>query len=100
MEELLETKKEKKELKKKSVPNEAFLNESELVFNDISSERKREYTFPNGKKLKIAKPLFLNVSASGGHRLYAEDGYSYYVQPVQGWYIKWKVRKGKPNFVK
>ena len=87
-------------MKKDESPNEAFLNESDLIFNDISSERKRKYKFPNGKSLKIGKPLFLNVSASGGHRIYAEDGWSYYIKPEQSWWIRWKVRKGKPNFVK
>jgi hypothetical protein len=87
-------------MKKTGAPNEGFLNESGLAFSDISSEKKREYTFPNGKKLFINKPLYLNVSASGGHRLYAEDNTCYYVQPEKGWYIKWKPRKGKPSFVK
>lgn len=87
-------------MKKLGAPNEGFLNESGLEFSDISSEKKREYTFPNGKKLLINKPMFLNVSASGGHRLYAEDNTCYYIQPEKSWYIKWKPRKGKPSFVK
>jgi hypothetical protein len=87
-------------MKKETNPGEGFINESELVFNDISSEKKRKYTFPNGKELLIKKPLFLNVSGSGGHRLYSEDNFCYYVQPKEGWYIKWKPKKGKPSFVK
>ena len=87
-------------MKKTGAPDKGFVNESGLQFQDISSEKKREYTFPNGKKLYIGKPLYLNVSTSGGHRLYAEDNTCYYVQPKEGWYIKWKPRKGKPHFVK
>lgn len=87
-------------MKKDEKPNEGFINESGLAFTDISSEDNREYTLPNGKKLFIKSPLYLNVSPSGGHRLYAEDGYCYYVQPREGWFIKWTVREGKPSFVK
>ena len=87
-------------MKKDTHGKEAFINEAELNFTDISSETNREYTFPNGKKLVIKEPLYLNVSPSGGHRLYANNGYSYYVQPKEGWSIRWKARKGKPNFVK
>jgi hypothetical protein len=75
-----------------------FINESGLKFKDISAETFREYEFPNGRKLRIDKPLFLNVSASGGHRLFDADGTSWYVQPVEGWSIKWKVAPGRPNF--
>ena len=80
--------------------NEGFINETELIFNDISSEKEREYIFPNGKTLFIGKPLYLNVSPSGGHRLYTEDRWCYYVQPKEGWAIRWKVKEGQPSFVK
>ena len=81
-------------------PSEGFINETDLEFSDISSETEREYTFPNGKTYHIGNPLFLNVSPSGGHRLYDENQYCHYVQPKEGWAIKWKVREGAPNFVK
>jgi hypothetical protein len=87
-------------MKKEELPNEGFLNESNLVFDDISSEAEREYGFPNGQRLSIGKPLYLNVSKSGGHRLYTEDNWCYYIQPKEGWWIKWRVREGKPHFVK
>lgn len=77
-----------------------FLNESALVFDDISSEAFREYVFPNGTKYRIESPILLNVSASGGHRLYAKDGMSHYVQPREGWAIRWKSLPDQPNFVK
>lgn len=80
--------------------NEGFINETNLVFNDISSEKEREYIFPNGTKLHIGKPLYLNVSKSGGHRLYTEDEWCYYVQPREGWAVRWKVKEGQPSFVK
>ena len=87
-------------MKANTVPKEAFINASELVFKDISSETDREYCFPNGTRLVIIKPLFLNVSASGGHRLFTEEGWCYYVQPKDGWWIRWRVKEGAPDFVR
>lgn len=69
-------------------------------FSDISSELYREYVFPNGDKLTIKNPLFLNVSSSGGHRLFTSDGTSYYIQPKEGWYISWKTKEGAKVFIK
>jgi hypothetical protein len=77
-----------------------LLNESSLEFDDISSEIEREYIFPNGNKLLIKHPIYLNVSKSGGHRIYTLDGYSYYVQPKEGWSIKWETKESKSHFVK
>lgn len=85
---------------------EAFINGTELIFSDISSEIKREYVlFSENKPLVIdGGPLYLNVSPSsaGGHchRLYTDEGWCYYIKPDQGWTIRWKVRKSKPCFVK
>ena len=79
---------------------EGFLNESGLDFSDISSETEREYIFPNGQNLVIKNPLYLNVSPTGGHRIYTADKWSYYVQPKEGWAIRWAVKEGNPNFVK
>ena len=87
-------------MKKNTKLNEGFINESGLEFKDISSEKNREYNFITGKKLFIKYPLYLNVSASGGHRIYSANGYCYYIQPKEGWFIKWKPRKGRPSFVK
>ena len=81
----------------KKVPE--FINGSSLKFNDISAETFREYQFPNGNKLLIKNPLFLNVSASGGHRLFDAQGTAWYVQPKEGWSIHWKVGEGKANFL-
>jgi len=50
--------------------------------------------------MTIRAPLYLHVSASGGHRIYSDAGYCWYVQPKEGWYIKWIPREGKPSFVK
>ena len=76
-----------------------FIDESGLIFSDISVEEVREYHFPNQQVLKISNPMYLHVSATGGHRVYSEDGYSWYVQPKEGWYIKWYAKDGEPNFV-
>ena len=77
-----------------------FINESGLEFTDISSEKFRRYTFSDGRIVHIDNPLFLHVSKSGGHRVFSEEGVSYYIQPSEGWFINWVARKGKPNFVK
>jgi len=77
-----------------------FLNGSGLEFTDISMEQEREYIFPNGRTLTIKEPLRLNVSDSGGHRVFSADGYCWYIQPKEGWVIKWKVKVGKPHFVR
>jgi len=76
-----------------------FVNGSGLEFKDISAEKYRQYVFPNGNKLLIKKPTHLHVSASGGHRLFDAQGTAWYVQPVEGWHVSWKVDAGKPNFL-
>ena len=75
-----------------------FINESGFEFKDISAETGREYTFPNGTTLTIQNPLYLHVSTSGGHRLFDAQGTSWYIQPLEGWSINWKVKEGYPNF--
>lgn len=86
--------------KEEHSPNEGFINESGLEFTDITSEVGREYIrFETSLKLD-GDPLYLNVSDSGGHRLYTTKGWCYYVQPREGWAIRWKVKKGTPSFVK
>lgn len=76
-----------------------FVNESGLAFSDISSEAFRVYEFSNGKEVRIDEPLRLNVSPSGGHRLFDASGTSHYIP--KGWvHLRWKVKTGAPNFVK
>ena len=87
-------------MKNKNKIIENFRNGTSLEFKDISSEKKRVYTFPNGNKLKIKKPLLVNVRESGGHRIFTEDGICYYVQPREGWSIKWTVKPGEPHMAK
>ncbi len=76
-----------------------FQNESNLVFTDISSEAYREYIFPSGGTYRVENPQFLHVSSSGEHRIF--DGvFSHYIQPVEGWVIRWLAKPGCPHFVK
>jgi len=76
-----------------------FKNQSALDFNDISSEAERVYTFPNGQTYRVDHPERLHVSDSGGHRLF--DGeHCHYVQPKEGWAIRWRVKDNEPHFVK
>jgi len=77
-----------------------FINESDLDFKNISTEEERTYTFPNRNTYHIKEPLYLNVSKSGGHRVFSNDGTSHYIQPKEGWAISWKAKQGKANFVK
>ncbi|HYT43917.1 MAG TPA: hypothetical protein VEP90_16375 [Methylomirabilota bacterium] len=76
-----------------------FTNESNLKFDDISSEAVRTYEWPSGVKVIINEPLYLNVSKSGGQRLFDTSGTSHYIP--SGWnHLFWTVKDGKPNFVK
>ncbi len=76
-----------------------FLNESGLKFVDISTEAFRTYQFPHEERITIEQPLWLHVSASGGHRVYDRAGLSHYIP--KGWiHLVWKAKEGCPNFVK
>lgn len=76
-----------------------FKNATDLEFADISSEQWREYRFLGGETIRINAPLKLNVSDSGGHRIFDKEGVSHYIPA--GWiHLKWTVKDGAPNFVK
>ena len=76
-----------------------FRNDSDLEFSDISSEAWREYQFESGAVVRIENPLRLNVSESGGHRIYDAQGQSHYIP--YGWiHLKWEAKPGEPNFVR
>lgn len=76
-----------------------FKNESGLTFVDVSNELFRVYSWKDGSKVTINRPLKLNVSKSGGHRLLDGMGISHYVAP--GWnHLYWEAKAGQPHFVK
>lgn len=76
-----------------------FENATDLAFEDISSERYREYRFHGGAVVRIEAPLKLNVSESGGHRIFDAEGVSHYIPA--GWiHLSWVAKDGEPNFVK
>lgn len=54
-----------------------------LKFKDISHERYRIYTFPKKETIRIERPVFLNVSPSGGHRIQDSANKAHYVP--SGW---------------
>lgn len=82
-----------------SVAETAFKNASDLEFADISTELWREYRFLGGETIRINRPLRLNVSESGGHRIFDSEGTSHYIP--KGWiHLQWVVADGAPNFVK
>lgn len=75
-----------------------FINESGLEFTDISSELYRQYDYID-YAIRLEDPVYLNVSASGGHRVFTADGCSHYL--AAGWrHLSWKAKPGRPNFVK
>jgi hypothetical protein len=82
-----------------TAPAMEFKNESDLVFTDISSEAWREYQFESGATVRIDNPAMLNVSESGGHRIFDGQGLSHYVP--KGWiHLVWEPKPGQPNFVR
>lgn len=75
-----------------------FINRSNLEFKDISSEKYRTYYFSNTETYTIHEPLKLNVSRTGGHRIFAKNGKSYYIS--SGWrMLEWEAKPENPNFV-
>jgi hypothetical protein len=76
-----------------------FINESELEFADISSEAWREYRFADGSTVRIDNPLKLNVSDSGGHRIFDAQKRSHYI-PVGWLHLCWEAKPGHANFVR
>ncbi len=77
----------------------AFINGSQLEFSDISSEKWREYRFAGGDVIRIEQPLKLNVSESGGHRIFDASRRSHYIP--WGWiHLSWETKDGAPNFVR
>lgn len=74
-----------------------FSHPADMEFKDLSSEACRSYEFPNGSVVTITKPLKINVSASGGHRIFDAAGVCHYIPA--GWvHLKWTVNPGRPHF--
>lgn len=75
---------------------EQFRNNSNLEFRELTDEEYRVYVFPD-MEIKINEPLWLNVSPSGGHRIFDSNGISNYIP--SGWRrLYWVVKEGKPHF--
>ncbi len=75
-----------------------FRNDTTLNFKDITSESWREYIFLDNFLVRVEKPIALNVSKTGGHRIFDADGVCHYIP--SGWrHLKWKVKDGEPHFV-
>jgi hypothetical protein len=67
-------------------------------FKDISEEEYREYDFGVDEgTVKIVAPLWLHVSASGGHRILDNDGISWYI-PARWCALRWKAKPGYAAF--
>jgi len=77
---------------------EDFKNEGGNEFINIDSELFRTYYFPKGDTVKILNPLKLCVKENG-HRVWDAQNVSHYIP--SGWiHLEWKVKNGRPNFVK
>lgn len=62
---------------------------TDIEWKDISNELYRDYIFPKKEIVRIDKPLKLNVSKSGGHRVISADGKSHYIPT--GWiHLVWE----------
>ena len=69
----------------------------DLEWKDIGDELYREYIYESGFVYRIDVPLALNVSDSGGHRVYDCEGKSYYVKA--GWVaIEWEGFDGELQY--
>jgi hypothetical protein len=63
--------------------------------HDISVEQFREYTYPNGDKLRITGPKDLYIMANGSHRVVDMGGITH--RPTPGYLgISWKQSDGRP----
>ncbi len=68
-----------------------------MEFKSLETEVYREYSFPDGSKVRIEAPKALNVSASGGHRIEDCAGLAHYIPA--GWnHLTWQVKLGLPAF--
>ena len=54
-----------------------------IDWSPIEDEEWREYTFPGGDVIRVENPEYLNVSASGGHRIRRGDDTQVYIPA--GW---------------
>ena len=61
----------------------------DLEWKVIDHETYRTYEFPNNESIKITKPILLNVSKSGGHRIVDSENVSHYIP--SGWlHLYWE----------
>lgn len=76
----------------------SFVNETELEFQDVSTEQWREYIFADGCVVHIDSPVRLHAG-DNGHRIFDANGVSHYI-PKKWIHLRWKAEEGAPNFVK
>ncbi len=81
-----------------SAPDPKFrCSNPDLIFSDLNDEKYRVYEWPDGSIIKLSEPLKLNVSKSGGHRVFTADGISHYIP--SGWiHLHWVVKSGQDHF--
>jgi hypothetical protein len=65
---------------------------------DLTSERYRNYTYPDGVTFRITAPVALYITADGSHRVVDAAGVTH--RPTRGFVgISWKPKDGQPAFV-
>ena len=67
----------------------------DVDWRDISAEFFREYLMPSGQIIKLINPLLLHVSASGGHYVIDDRGYTHYI-PNKWERLTWFNKEGYP----
>jgi hypothetical protein len=74
-----------------------LIENTKLVFKDISTEKYRTYEFESGFTIKIENPLNLHVG-DNAHRIFDAQGISHYIP--YGWVrLYWEAKEDKPNFI-
>jgi hypothetical protein len=75
---------------------EAYAGVPAMSWSDLSDEQYRVYDFGT-YQVRLDNPMKLNVSKSGGHRVYTVDGLSHYIP--SGWHhLWWEVKGNTPHF--
>lgn len=73
-------------------------NETNLKFKDISTELYREYLKEGRLIVRIDNPIALNVSKTGGHRVFDAQGVSHYISSKWD-HLQWETKEDCPHFV-
>ena len=71
----------------------AFMYQDEIPWIDISSEKNREYTLPNGCLVAIKNPMYFFDDGEGKHKIYTSDHKCYFVDTINSVKVEWDVKE-------